>query len=130
MKPCSPAHMPDNCPILEKANDSRRRAWRELRAIRQMLTLVVENLPPVSKPVSFEEEGKILRAALARAITEPWERLATLEKAVEAMKPYISNTKDDGRYPVLFLALRSAMGKERPETERLKNLWEIGEREK
>jgi hypothetical protein len=67
--------MPSVCPTLEKAHDARRRAWRELQAIRKMLALVVDDLPPSSNPASFEAEGALLRAAHA-AIAEPWQRLA------------------------------------------------------
>lgn len=91
-----------------------------------MLGVVVENLPPVSKPANFEQEGMILRSALARAIAEPWERLTEVEKAFEDVKPYISNILDDGRYAVVTQRLRSAMNRERPGKEKLAELRRIG----
>jgi hypothetical protein len=98
---CSVEHiaMADTCPTLQKANDFRRRAWHELQRLRHLLALVVDDLPPAAKPASFEAEGALLRAALAKAIAEPWRRLAELEAAVEGIKPYLSNTLNDGTYP-------------------------------
>src|SRR4051794_34012740 len=107
--------MAATCPTLQQANDSRRRAWRELQRLRQLLALVVEDIPPTPKPASFEAEGAILRAALAKAISEPWERLAKLEAAVEGLKPYISNTLNDGTYPMCVNDLNRAMHRPRPE---------------
>jgi hypothetical protein len=107
--------LPSVCPTLEKANDARRRAWRELQAIRKMLALVVDNLPPPPKPASFEAEGALLRAAVAKAIAEPWERLAALEAAVEGLKPYLSNTLQDGHYPMRVNDLNRALHRPRPE---------------
>ena len=106
--------VPDLCPTLAQANVSRRRAWRELQRIRKLLSTVVEELPPPPKPPNFETEGALLRAALAKAIAEPWQRLAALEAAVEALKPYISNTRNDGKYPLRVLDLNRAMHGERP----------------
>jgi hypothetical protein len=63
--------MPSVFPTLEKSNESRRRAWRELQRIRKMLALVVDDLPPPPNPASFEAEGALLRAALAKAIAQP-----------------------------------------------------------
>jgi len=63
---------------------ARQRAWRELQAIRQVFALVIDDLPPPPKPASSEAEGALLRAALAKAITEPWRRLAELEAAIRA----------------------------------------------
>ncbi len=100
--------MPSVCPTLSKANDARRRAWRELQAIRKLLAAVVDDLPPPPKPASFEAEGALLRAALQRALTEPWERLAALEAAVEGIRPYLSNTLNDGKYPLRVLDLNRA----------------------
>jgi hypothetical protein len=120
--------MPSVCPTLEKANDARRRAWRELQAIRKMLALVVEDLPPPPKPPSFEAEGALLRAALAKAITEPWERLTALEKAVEGLKPYLSNTLNDGRYPMCVNDLNRAMSRPRPEAKKLEALRSVKSR--
>ena len=84
-----------------------------------MLGLIVEKMPPVSKPANFEEEGKILRAALARAIAEPWEQLTEVEKALEDVKPYITNILDDGRNAVVTQRLRSVVNRERPAKEKL-----------
>jgi hypothetical protein len=39
-----------------------------LQLLRQMLALVVDDLPPVAKPASFEAEGALLRAALAKPL--------------------------------------------------------------
>ncbi len=114
--------MPTVCPTLEKANDARRRAWRELQAIRKMLDVVSHDLPPPPKPASFEAEGALLRAALARAICEPWERLAALEKAVEGVKPYLSNTLNDGTYPMVVNSMNRAMHRPRPEAKKLAHL--------
>jgi hypothetical protein len=114
--------MAATCPTLQKANDSRRCAWRELQAIRKMLALVVEDLPPPAKPASFEAEGALLRAALAKALAEPWRRLAALEKAVEGLKPYLSNTLQDGRYPLCVNDLNRAMHRPRPDLKKLEAL--------
>ncbi|MDB5441183.1 MAG: hypothetical protein JWM33_3610 [Caulobacteraceae bacterium] len=111
--------MPSVCPTLEKANDARRRAWRELQAIRKMLALVVDDLPPPPKPASFEAEGALLRAALAKAVAEPWRRLAELEAAVEGLKPYLSNTLQDGLYPMRVNDLNRAMHRPRPDAKAL-----------
>lgn len=100
--------MPPLCQSLQEANEARKRAWRELQGLRKLLALVVDDLPPPPKPASFEAEGALLRAALKKALTEPWERLAALEAAVEGMKPYLSNTKQDGKYPLRVLDLNRA----------------------
>jgi hypothetical protein len=99
---------------LEKANQSRRRAWRELQLMRKALSAVVDDLPPAPKPANFEREGEILRAALAKALSEPWQRLAQLEAAVEGIRPYLRNTLNDGKYPLRVLDLNRAMGGEKP----------------
>jgi hypothetical protein len=77
-----------------------------LQRLRQLLALVVDDLgnreaggrasSPPAEPASFKAEGALLRAALAKAITEPWRRLAQLEVAVEGVKPQLSNTLQDG----------------------------------
>jgi hypothetical protein len=107
---------PSVCPSLEQANEARRRAWNELQAIRKILDAVVDDLLPPPKPRSFEAEGAILRAALERAFREPHERLAALYKAVEGIKPYISNTLNDGKYPLRMLDLNLAMRLQAPKT--------------
>ncbi len=106
--------MPSVCPTLEKANDARQRAWRELQAIRKLLALVVDDLPPPPKPANFAVEGALLRAALQRALTEPWERLAAIEAAVEGIRPYLSNTLNDGKYPLRVLDLNRATNRTPP----------------
>jgi hypothetical protein len=73
--------------------------------LRAILALYRDDLPPPPKPPDFEQEGKALLAALEKALAEPWERLAALEEAVEGIKPYLSNTKQDGKYPLVVLAM-------------------------
>jgi hypothetical protein len=121
--------------LFRKPTTSRRRAWRELQRLRQLLALVVDDLPPAAKPASFEAEGALLRAALAKAIAEPWRRLAELEaarpkhrppfvpgaaaSAVEGINPYLSNTLNDGTYPMVVNSMNRAMHRPRPERKRM-----------
>jgi hypothetical protein len=81
--------MPDTCPQLQRANESRRRAWAQLQQIRKMLALVTEDLPPPPKPPDFEKEGQILRDALIKAVEEPWHLLNELEQAIEKIRPFM-----------------------------------------
>jgi hypothetical protein len=114
--------MPSVCATLEKANESRRRAWRELQAIRKMLALVVADLPPPPKPATFEAEGAILRATLARAIAKPWHLLENLESAIEAIRPYLANPELDGNYARLIQDLNRAINRPRPDLKKLQDL--------
>jgi hypothetical protein len=130
--------MADTCPTLRKPTIPGGGAWRELQRLRQLLALVVDDLPPVAKPASFEAEGALLRAALAKAIAEPWRRLAELEaarpkhrppfvpgaaaSAVEGVKPYLSNILNDGTYPMAVNSMNRAMHRPRPEAKKIARL--------
>ncbi len=70
-------------------------------------------MPPPPKPANFETEGAHLRAALQRTLTEPWERLAALEAAVEGIRPNLGNTLNDGKYPLRVLDLNRTMNRPR-----------------
>jgi hypothetical protein len=83
---CSGEHMPDSCPILQEANQSRRRAWRELQRVRALLKVAVSDLPPPARPANFEKEGELLRRALARLLIDQWQRIERLRAAVEAFR--------------------------------------------
>jgi hypothetical protein len=124
---CSCEHMPgpDTCPTLQRANDARRRAWRELQRLRRMLALVVDELPPTPKPPSFEAEGALLRAALAKAICEPWRLLARLESAIQPLRPYLSDTRQNGQYPNLLIDLNRALNRPAPTPNTMQKLREL-----
>lgn len=69
--------MPDDCPDLNAANESRRRAWRELQRMRRLLVLVAGELSAAPKPPSFEAEGSVLRRAVNGLAYRPMKVEAT-----------------------------------------------------
>ena len=80
-----------------------------------------DDLPHRPNLPDFQAEG----SCSSRGSKRPWRsrggRLAALEKAVEGLKPYLSNTRQDGKHPILVLTLNRAMNRPRPETVRKKH---------
>jgi hypothetical protein len=70
-----------DCPSLQRANASRRRAWKEMQAIRRLLEGAGAPVAPVQKPPDFEQEGAALRAALSWLLLERDDRLNRLTNA-------------------------------------------------
>lgn len=96
--------MPD-CTSLARANESRRRAWKEMQAIRRLLEGAGVQLPPVEKPPDFEHEGAALRARLSWLLLEHDDRLNRLTRAFvyfrQAMEvPYSAEAQSCARQGV------------------------------
>ena len=119
---CSCEHMPDACPSLQKANESRRRAWAELQKIRSLLALVAEDLPPPAKPASFEAEGAALRAAMAKAFLDLLNELDALDGAIAGMRPFFANPTGTSAYANALITLNRATNRPRPSGKAIQEL--------
>jgi len=115
-------NMPDACPSLQKANESRRRAWAELQKIRGLLALVANDLPPPEKPASFEAEGTALRAAMAHLILDLLKQLDDLDGAIAGMRPFFANPKGTSAYANVLITLNRATNRPRPAGQAIEKL--------
>lgn len=101
--------MSAGCP-LQKANESRRRAWRELQKIRALLALHV-TLAPVTKPPNFETEGEAIRAGIATLLRSSDHQMDELRRAVESFRTAaLSGVTPQNALQELNTALRRSFG--------------------
>lgn len=101
--------MPPACP-LQKANESRRRAWRELQKIRTLLARHVE-LTPVAQPPNFQTEGAALCAGITDLLRNCDQQLDDLRLAVEAFRSAALHGVTPNAVQDLNRALRMSFGK-------------------
>lgn len=101
--------MPAGCP-LEKANESRRRARRELQKIRALLARHVD-LVAVAQPPNFETEGAALCAGISDLLHNCDRQLDDLRLAVEAFRSASLHGVTPNAVQDLNRALRVSFGK-------------------
>lgn len=97
------------CP-LQKANESRRRAWRELQKIRSLLAPHVE-LAPIAQPPNFETEGAALCAGITGLMRNCDQQMDDLRLAVEDFRTAALHGVTPNAVQDLNRALRMSFGK-------------------
>ena len=95
---------------LRESQESRRRAWKALQGIREVLRKADEcNLPPPVSPPCFEVEGRILRIALAETVHRLLLELEEMKAAIEAIRPAIGSANRPEGFPQLLISLNRAL---------------------
>jgi hypothetical protein len=100
------------CRTLEESQESRRRAWKALQGLRQVIAGIADDpLPQPSKPPCFETEGQVLKGELLKILNRLSVELDEADKTIEAMRPFIDDTKRDGSFPHHLLQFNRVMAK-------------------
>jgi hypothetical protein len=95
---------------LRESQESRRRGWKALQEIREVLKKAGEcDLPPPASPPCFEAEGRVLRIALAETIRHLLMEIRELKVAIEAIHPAIGSASRPEGFPQLLIRLNRAL---------------------